>query len=371
MKDSDKSKEELISELAEMRQRIAGLEASKAAYQRMEEALKESKQKYQLLAENAADVIWTVDLDMNLIYISPSVVRLLGYTPKEARARKMAEVFTPASFEAAMEVLGEELERERRGEGDPNRSRTLELDLVHKDSHAVPAEISYSFLRQPDGRATQILAISRDISKRREAEEKIRRSTEKLVNALEKTVQAMAMIVEMRDPYTAGHQRRVTQLAGAIAEKMGLSEEQISALRLAGLIHDVGKVRVPAEILTNPDGLSDAEFSMIKMHPLIGYEILKTMELPWPIAEIVHQHHERLDGSGYPSGKAGEDIILEARILAVADVVEAIASHRPYRAALGIDTALAEISKKSGILYDPKAVSVCLKLFREEGFKFD
>jgi PAS domain S-box-containing protein/putative nucleotidyltransferase with HDIG domain len=371
MKDTDKSKEELISELEEMRQRIISLEASKAACERVEEALKESKKQCQLLAENAADVIWTVDLNMKLTYISPSVVRLIGYSPEEAMTKEMEEVFTPASFEAAMKVLAEELAAEKTGQADPARSCTLELELNHKDGHVVPAEVSYSFLRQPDKQPTQILAIARDISKRREAEEKIRRSTEKLVNTLEKTVQAMAMVVEMRDPYTAGHQRRVTELACAIASKMELSEEQISALRLAGLIHDVGKVRVPAEILTNPDGLSDAEFSMIKMHPLIGYEILKTMELPWPIAEIVHQHHERMDGSGYPSGKAGEDIILEARILAVADVAEAIASHRPYRPALGIDAALDEISKKSGILYDPKVVSVCLKLFREEGFKLD
>jgi PAS domain S-box-containing protein/putative nucleotidyltransferase with HDIG domain len=371
MKDTDKSKEELISELEEMRQRTTDLEASKAACEQMEKALKESKKQYQLLAENAADIIWTVDFNMKLIYISPSVVRLIGYSPEEAMAKEMNEIFPPDSFETAMKVFEEEMAIEKTGQADPARSRTLELEVKHKDGHVVPVEISYSFLRQPDGRPTQILAIARDISKRKEAEEKIRRSTEKLVNALEKTIQAMAMVVEMRDPYTAGHQRRVTQLACAIANKMGLSEEQISALRLAGLIHDVGKVRVPTEILTNPDGLSDAEFSMIKMHPLIGYEILKTMELPWPIAEIVHQHHERMNGSGYPAGKMGEDIILEARILAVADVVEAIASHRPYRAALGIDAALAEISMNSGSLYDPKVVRACLELFKKEGFKLD
>jgi putative nucleotidyltransferase with HDIG domain len=209
------------------------------------------------------------------------------------------------------------------------------------------------------------------MSKHRQAQEEAKKATGRLIKAMEDTMQAMAMIIEMRDPYTAGHQRRVTKLACAIAREIGLSEEQVTGLRLAGLIHDIGKVRVPAEILTNPDGLSEAEFTMIKMHPLLGYEILKTMDLPWPIAQIVHQHHERMDGSGYPTGLSGEDIILEARILAVADVVEAIASHRPYRPARGVDKALEEISQQRGRLYDPGVVDACLKLFKENQFKLE
>jgi len=179
----------------------------------------------------------------------------------------------------------------------------------------------------------------------------------------------MAMIVEMRDPYTAGHQRRVTQLACAIAEKMGFSSDQITGLRLAGLIHDIGKVRVPAEILTNPNVLTEAEMTIIKMHPSLGYDLLKTLDLPWPVADIINQHHERLNGSGYPSGLVGNVILREAKILAVADVVEAIASHRPYRPALGIDKALEEISKLKDILYDQEVVDSCIKIFRE-GFRF-
>ena len=140
---------------------------------------------------------------------------------------------------------------------------------------------------------------------------------------------------------------------------------------MAGLIHDIGKVRVPAEILTNPDGLSEAEFTMIKMHPVLGYDILKTMDLPWPVADIIHQHHERMDGSGYPLGLLAQDIILEARILAVADVVEAISSHRPYRPARGIDVALDEVWRNRDILFDATIVNACLKLFREQGFKFE
>jgi putative nucleotidyltransferase with HDIG domain len=175
----------------------------------------------------------------------------------------------------------------------------------------------------------------------------------------------------MRDPHTAGHQQRAAQLSCAIAKEIGLSEEQISGLRLAGLIHDIGKVRVPAEILMNPDGLSEPEFMMIKAHPRLGYEILKTIDFPWPVAQIVLQHHERMDGSGYPSGLAGDDIIMEARILAVADVVDAMASHRPYRPALGIKKALEEIAENKGVLYDSRAADACLRLFAEKRFEFD
>jgi putative nucleotidyltransferase with HDIG domain len=271
-----------------------------------------------------------------------------------------------------MQVLKEELGiEEDREQKDLARSRTLELELVRKDGSIVPVEVNYTFLRDADARPVEILAIGRDISEWKWAQEEAKHSTERLVKAMEHAIQAMAIIVEMRDPYTAGHQQRVTQLACAIARQMGVSEEQISGLRLAGLIHDIGKVRVPAEILTNPNGLSEPEFMMIKAHPLLGYEILKGVDFPWPVAQIVLQHHERMDGSGYPSGLSGEDIIIEARILAVADVVEAMASHRPYRVALGINKALGEISQNKGVLYDSKAVDACLTLFRDKKFKFE
>jgi len=214
-------------------------------------------------------------------------------------------------------------------------------------------------------------ALRAEITERKRVEEELKQTTEKLLNSLEGAVQAIARIVEIRDPYTAGHQRRVTQLACAIARKMGFSQDQLGALHMAGLIHDVGKVHVPAEILANPDGLSEAEFSILKTHPFVGYEILKTIEFPWPIAQIVYQHHERMDGSGYPLGLSGEDILLEARILALADVVEAMSSHRPYRAALGIDKALSEITQKKAVLYDAKVVDTCLWLFTEGSFKFE
>ena len=205
---------------------------------------------------------------------------------------------------------------------------------------------------------------------RKRAEEELQESFYKLQRALEGTIGALALAVEMRDPYTAGHQRRVASLADAIAGELGLSGHQIEGLRLAGLIHDLGKINIPAEILSKPGLIKELEFSIIKMHPQVGYEILKEVVFPWPVAQIVLQHHERMDGSGYPQGIRGEEILVEARILAVADVVEAMASHRPYRPAHGIDKALDEIITNRGVLYDQKVVDACIRNFREKGFLF-
>jgi PAS domain S-box-containing protein/putative nucleotidyltransferase with HDIG domain len=210
-----------------------------------------------------------------------------------------------------------------------------------------------------------------DITERKQAEEELKQSWEKLRRVLEETVDALASLVEKRDPYTAGHQQRVTKLACAIAQEIGLPEEQIDGIRVAGAIHDVGKMYVPTGILSKPGKLTDYEFAIIKTHPQVGYEIVKGIEFPWPVAQAILQHHERLDGSGYPAGLSGEESILEARILAVADVVEAMSSHRPFRPALGTDKALEEVSQNSGILYDPAVVDACLKLFNEKGFRFE
>jgi PAS domain S-box-containing protein len=182
------------------------------------------------------------------------------------------------------------------------------------------------------------------------------------------TVEAIASIVEMRDPYTSGHQARVAKLAQAIAYQMGLPAEQIRAIRLAGVVHDLGKISVPAEILSKPGRLNDIEFSLIKMHSQAGYDILKGIDFSWPIAQTVLQHHERMDGSGYPQGLKGEEILLDARILSVADIVEAMFSHRPYRPGLGIEAALGEITRARGTQYDPQVVDACVALFREHGY---
>jgi putative nucleotidyltransferase with HDIG domain len=185
---------------------------------------------------------------------------------------------------------------------------------------------------------------------------------------LESTTLALSMALDMRDPYTGGHQRRVTILACAIWDRMGLPREARDGLRIAGLLHDLGKIKVPADILTKPTRLSAAEFDLIKEHSVAAWEVLRVLDFPWPVADIVRQHHERLDGSGYPDHLKGDAILPEARVLGVADVVEAMASHRPYRAALGIDAALAEIRRGRGIVYSPEVADACMTVFREDGF---
>jgi HD-GYP domain-containing protein (c-di-GMP phosphodiesterase class II) len=192
----------------------------------------------------------------------------------------------------------------------------------------------------------------------------------RLRSTFESAIGALAATVEQRDPYTAGHQRRVAQLAVEIGRKLGLEDERLAGLRIAGAIHDIGKISIPAEILSRPGKLSRTEFELIKTHSQVGRDIIVGVDFPWPVAETIYQHHERLDGSGYPRGLKGDEIILEARILAVADMVEAMSSHRPYRPGLGIDTALAQIRQDAGAKLDPQIVDACERLFREQGFTF-
>jgi len=208
-------------------------------------------------------------------------------------------------------------------------------------------------------------------SYRRNLERMVEERTVRLRETMEGIIRAMSLTVESRDPYTSGHQQRVAGLAGAMAKEMGFSNDQAQGIRLAGMIHDLGKISVPTDILTKPTRLTDIEFALIKSHSQVGYDILKEIEFPWPIARMVHQHHEKMDGSGYPLGLSGEDILPGARILCIADVVEAMASHRPYRPALGLEKAMEEISANSGKRYDPEAAKVCLRLIGKEGFTLD
>jgi putative two-component system response regulator len=202
-------------------------------------------------------------------------------------------------------------------------------------------------------------------------EHKVEQKTAEIREILNASISAMALMVEIRDPYTAGHQQRVAQLACAIAEKMGLAASTIEGLRIAGILHDVGKIRIPVSILSRSGKLLDAEYEMLKIHPQVSYEILKNVPFPWPVAQIVRQHHERIDGSGYPLGLSGDEMLPEAKILAVADVTEANSSFRPYRPAHGIQAALERLAQQKGISYDADVVSACLELFREEHFAFN
>jgi HD-GYP domain-containing protein (c-di-GMP phosphodiesterase class II) len=232
------------------------------------------------------------------------------------------------------------------------------------------------FIQKPVRIAEFVARLKRVLSERvakidrNNALEEARRNLDKLRNAMEGIVQAISTTVEMRDPYTAGHQQRVADLACAIAEAMALPDDEIYGLRMASVIHDLGKIMIPSEILSKPGQLNPLEYELIKNHVQAGYDILKSIEFPWPLADIILQHHERMDGSGYPNGLKGDDIMLAARILSVSDVFETIASHRPYRPSLGLPFALNELRENRGKLYDNQVVDVCLSLVEDGTFEF-
>jgi PAS domain S-box-containing protein len=458
-----------------------------------EEALRESENKYRLLANNVHDVIFVLDMNLKYTYISPSVKILRGYEPEELLQQTPAGMLTPSSMDLAMKTIAETMELEKTEHREINVSRTLQLEMIRKDGTTVWTEVKFSLIRDENQQLVNIMGVTRDITERKQAERALleseekyrlvvenakesiiitqdmklvfvnnaaismvgyskeiltlksftdfihpddrnmvvdhhikrikgeevppvysfrvigqdgtviwcelnaaviqwkgkpatlnflnniterRKSEEELKQTLESlrksigaTIQTMVSAVEMRDPYTAGHQLRVADLACSIAAEIGLPQDKIDGIRMAGSIHDIGKLSIPAEILSKPTKLTDIEFSLIKEHSRSGYEMLKDVESPWPLAQIVYQHHERMDGSGYPRNLKGNEILIEARIMAVADVVEAIASHRPYRPGLGIEVALEEIEKNKGIFYDDAVADACLRLFREKGYQ--
>ncbi len=335
-----------------------------------EEILRESEEKYRLLAENARDIIWTMDMNFQFTYMSPSVLQVRGYTVEEVMAQSLEEIFTPSSLEIALKAFEEELALESMEPKDLSRMRTLELEHICKDGSTVWVEINTSFLRDTDGHPIGILGVSRDITERKMAEKNLAKSYKSLKKTLNDAIETMVKIVEMRDPYTAGHQRKVADLAIAIAKEMKFEDTEIEQIKMAAIIHDIGKIYVPSDILNKPGKLSEIELQLIKSHSQYGHDIVKGMNCPCSVSQAILQHHERLDGSGYPNRLKGEDTILDAKILAVADVVEAIASHRPYRPARGVHIAMEEISKNKGKLYDPDVVDACLKLFTSGKFEF-
>lgn len=312
--------------------------------------------------------IYGVDAEGVTTFMNEAAARMLGWQPEELIGKAHHETLHHS------QVDGKPYSQE----GCPI-SATFKDGKVHrggdqifwrKDGSSFLAEYTCVPIIE-GGLIVGAVSTFNDITERKRREDELTTTLEKLRKGLSGTIQAMALIVETRDPYTAGHQRRSTNLARAIAMEMELPENMIDGIRMAGVIHDLGKISVPAEILSKPGKLNDLEFSLIKVHAEAGYDILKGIEFPWPIARIVLQHHERMDGSGYPRGLGGDEILLEARVLAVADVVEAMASHRPYRPAYSIDEALAEIDRQKGTTLDPDVVDACTRLLRMKGFSFE
>jgi len=342
-------------------------------YEGVVEDITEHKQAEEKLQESEANLKeaqalgrmgnWEFDLDKQTIQWSDQVYRLYERDPAlgPPTVEEEAAYYSPEQAERLHEYSRIAAEQGRAYEYDLE-ARLPSGRIAHFAATMRPFE-------DGGGRIVKLFGTVQDITERKRAEEQLQKSFQQTKKVLEEVVWALSAIVEKRDPYTAGHQRRVADLACAIAGELNLPEVQIEGIRVAGLIHDIGKMNVPAEILSKTGRLSEAEFSMIKTHAQVGKEILESIDFPWPVAQVVHQHHERLNGTGYPQGLSDGKIILEAKIMAVADVVEAMASHRPYRPALGVEKALEEISNQSGILYDPQVVDACRELFDKKGYK--
>jgi PAS domain S-box-containing protein/putative nucleotidyltransferase with HDIG domain len=316
---------------------------------RMAMKLKEREEWLSALLKSIGDGVIATDRSGQITFMNPLAEKLTGWHQEEALKMPLRDV-----FRTVVSRDGEE----------------PEIILWAKDGEKFPIEETKMPMADEFRKTSGHVLVFRDISSRVRTEKELKESWERLHEALEGTIQAMALTIEIRDPYTAGHQRRVSKLSCAIARALGMPEARVEGLRVAGDIHDIGKIYVPAEILSKPGQITAIEYGIIKTHPQVGFDILKTIKFPWPVAQIVLQHHERLDGSGYPLGVSGDQILKESRILTVSDIVEAMSSHRPYRPARGIDEALEEISKNKGRFYDSDVVDACIKLFRENQFKF-
>ena len=306
------------------------------------------------ILDSLVDAVMVLDPDANVLYRNPAGVAFLEHLSPEAMPETLARAW-PRAFDAPTDDPGGVTER---------------ATISWIDEDASTFDLLLSPIVDSRGQAVARVLVVRDVTEERRVEEELRRSGARLEQALDATVQALSAAVESRDPYTLGHQRRVTTLARAIAVELGMDGETLRGLCVAAEVHDVGKVQVPIEILSRPGRLTDGEFALVKEHAEAGYQILKGIAFPWPVARIVRQHHEKLDGSGYPQGLSGDDILPEARILCVADVVEAMASDRPYRPALGVDAALEEVTLNRGRLFDPAAVDACVRVFARGDFTF-
>ncbi len=325
-------------------------------------SLPESEHTCRLLVENTLDGVYILAPPHGFEYVNSAFARLAGYDAAEICKKDFPyiQLIHP-------DDRGILRKRKAMGEAGKKLPARFIVRVMGKDGGFKYVENSAAVL---PGKKLRIIGTVRDITEQKKAEKDSQELTDKLRRSLGNTIKAIVLTVEIKAPFTSGHQRRVADLARAIATEMGLSKDMIDGIRSAGAIHDLGMIGVPAEILSKSSRLTELEYGLIKTHPQLAFGILKDIEFVWPIASIILQHHERLNGSGYPGGLSGESILLEARILAVADVVEAMSSHRPYRPSLGIKEALLEISRNRGILYDAHAADACLQLFKEKHYAF-
>ncbi len=347
--------------------RIAGLSVileDVTDRKRAESELLESEQKYRVLLEQSLQgMVVAQGIPPRLVFANRAVAEILGYTVDELlslSAEKTPSLIHPEDQDTFFQRYAQRLQ------GLPAPPH-YQFRAIRQDGEVRWVELHASRIEY--GREPAVQAVFVDVTDQKQAERELRESYEVVRKTMLGTVDALAAAVEKRDPYTAGHQRRVSDLAAAVAREMGLPSDQTSAIHIAGMVHDVGKIYVPAEILSKPSQLSEIEMMMVRTHPQVGFDVLKTVDFPWPVAEIVLQHHERLNGSGYPRALAGEEICLEARILAAADVVEAMVSHRPYRPAHPLEKALEEIVAHRGVLYHPDVVDTIVKLLTENGYE--
>ena len=327
------------------------------------EKLLKSEERYRNILESIEEGYFENDLAGNFTFFNNALYRAMGYSKEELMGMNNREYTTPKTSKQTYEIF-----RKIYDTGKP--AKISDYEMVGKDGSMRIYDLSASLISDSSGRPVGFRGVIRDITERKITGLELEKSYARLQNVLDETIRTLAFTVEVRDPYTAGHQRRVAQLACAVSRKMGLSSEDVRGVKMAALIHDIGKIRVPAEILSKPGILTPNEMDLIRTHSKTGSDILKGIEFPWPISEIVLQHHERIDGSGYPYGISGKEMRIEAKIIAVADVVEAMVSHRPYRPALEMSKAIEEISHNKGTLYDAEVVEACLPLLTEEGFVF-
>ncbi len=361
MKDEKKTKKQLVTELETLRKRVKELEASLDEPGEAAAALRESEERYRIIFDHAGDTIMLLDPENGaIVEFNDVACESLGYSRKEFTRLRISDIDADETEEEAADhtemILREGIDH-------------FETVIRTKNGEFRNYQVSATAVTIQGNQYIQV--VSRDVTGQKKAQEELKRSFAATQKILDGTVDSLAVMAEQKDPYTAGHQRAVSQICREIAWEMRFDQERIRGVRIAGILHDIGKISIPAEIITKPSRLTDVEYALVKQHCRVGYNILASVEFPWPVARIVLEHHERMNGSGYPNGLSGGNTLLESRILAVGDVVEAMSSDRPYRPACEPQKIIDEIQVNKGILYDPDVVDACMRLIHLGKVKLD